>query len=84
MPLLYGDFIPLSTDDDIISFMRVYMGKIVIVAINKGNENRTLELKLPIDIGLSTLQTRSGKLVQSSSNELTIEVESKNYTLINN
>lgn len=84
MPLLYGDYIPLFADDDIISFMRVYLGKIVIVAINKGSEKRTIEVKLPVETDLLTLHARSGKLINSSSNILKIEVESKNYTLINN
>jgi glycosidase len=84
MPLLYGDYIPLFADDDIISFMRVYLGQIVIVAINKGSEKRTIEVKLPVETDLLTLHARSGKLINSSSNILKIEVESKNYTLINN
>ena len=35
MPLLYGDFIPLQSNADEISFMRVYLGKKVTVTINR-------------------------------------------------
>ena len=42
MPLLYGDFIPLESTPDEISFQRVYLGKRVTVTINR--EDRTYQI----------------------------------------
>ena len=35
MPLLYGDFIPLESTEDEISYARIYLGQKVIVTINR-------------------------------------------------
>lgn len=48
MPLLYGDFIPLYADDDVLVFSRVYMGENVVVALNKSNEEKTVSVKSPL------------------------------------
>jgi len=42
MPLLYGDFIPLESTADEISYMRVYLGKKVIVTINRNELTYTI------------------------------------------
>ena len=39
MPLLFGDFIPLESTPDEISFQRVYLGKHVTVIINRADMN---------------------------------------------
>ena len=39
MPLLFGDFIPLESTPDEISFQRVYLGKRVTVIINRADMN---------------------------------------------
>ena len=39
MPLLFGDFIPLESTPDEISFQRVYLGKRVTVTINRADMN---------------------------------------------
>ena len=42
MPLLYGDFIPLQCNENEIKYMRIYLGKKVIVTINR--EDRTFQI----------------------------------------
>ena len=37
MPLLYGDFIPMESNEDVISFKRVYLGQSVTVTIDRNN-----------------------------------------------
>ena len=39
MPLLYGEFIPLESTPEEISFQRVYLGKRVTVTINREDLN---------------------------------------------
>lgn len=47
MPMLYGDYVELFVDDDLLIFARIYMGQTVVVAINKGTEARTTTVTLP-------------------------------------
>lgn len=84
MPLLYGDYIPLSTDDQTLVYMRVYMGKVVIIAINKSNLKRTLDINIPFAINTSKFKSSSGKIINSNTNSIKIEVEPINYTLLYN
>ncbi|MBR6168231.1 MAG: hypothetical protein IKQ50_07370 [Paludibacteraceae bacterium] len=37
MPLLYGDFIPMESNEDVISYKRVYLGQSVTVTIDRNN-----------------------------------------------
>lgn len=38
LALLYGDLFPLHVGQDVLAYVRVYMGKIVAVCLNKGND----------------------------------------------
>lgn len=84
MPLIYGEFIPLVSDNDIIAYMRVYMGQIVIIALNKSDKPLKLDLNIPIDTDISSLKSRTGKIISADSNKITIEIEPRGYTLLNN
>ena len=44
MPLLYGDYKQLHVDDDVLVFSRSYMGKEVIIGINKGPKYVVVQL----------------------------------------
>ena len=37
MPLMYGDFIPVSMSEDFICYERIYLGEIVVVEIDRKN-----------------------------------------------
>jgi len=56
MPLIYGKYVPLFVEDDILVFGRFYFGETVIVGLNKSNEDRTVEFWLPSVYG-GTAQT---------------------------
>ena len=43
MPLLYGEYLPVYADKDVLCFRRVYMGNEVFVAINKSGKEITIE-----------------------------------------
>ncbi|MBQ7448845.1 MAG: hypothetical protein IJS73_03455 [Paludibacteraceae bacterium] len=42
MPLLYGDYRLVEATEDVLCFERIYMGKKVVVAINKSLQQKTL------------------------------------------
>lgn len=44
MPLLYGDYIPVSVTDDVLCFKRVYLGESVLVAVNKSQSEQQIEV----------------------------------------
>ncbi|MDR0619691.1 MAG: hypothetical protein LBG17_07335 [Bacteroidales bacterium] len=45
LALIYGDLVPLFVDRDVIVYERVYMGKYVITALNKGINPRNISVK---------------------------------------
>lgn len=47
--LIYGDYLPLYVDDDVLCFARVYMGEKIIFAINKSDKAQHIDA-LNIDI----------------------------------
>lgn len=47
MPLLYGDMTTLALTDDVWVFARVYMGEIVVVALNTSGRPQSAECILP-------------------------------------
>jgi glycosidase len=51
MPLIYGKYVPLLVEDDVLVFARIYFGEMVIVGLNKSNENRIIEYSLPSAFG---------------------------------
>jgi glycosidase len=56
MPLIYGKYVPLFVEDDILVFGRFYFGEAVIVGLNKSNNDRIVEFRLPAAYG-GTAQT---------------------------
>lgn len=49
MTLIYGDYIPVYVDDDVLCFDRTYMNRTIRVVLNKGEQNKHLDC-LNIDI----------------------------------
>jgi hypothetical protein len=54
MPLIYGHYIPLVVEDDVLVFARAYFGEIVIVGLNKSDREKTVEFALPAVYGRGT------------------------------
>ncbi|MCL2412739.1 MAG: alpha-amylase family glycosyl hydrolase [Bacteroidales bacterium] len=51
MPLIFGKYVPLVVEDDVLVFGRFYFGEGVIVGLNKSREARTVEFTLPSAYG---------------------------------
>jgi Glycosidases len=47
LPLLYGDYYELASGKDYFAYMRIYMGKFIIVFLNCSEEDKDIEVKLP-------------------------------------
>ena len=47
MPLMYGDYRTLHVDDDVLVFLRHYMGQWAVVALNIRPEARKIEVAMP-------------------------------------
>lgn len=43
MPLLYGEYLPLCADNDLLCFRRIYAGQELLVGINKGTTDKEVE-----------------------------------------
>ncbi len=84
MALIYGDIIPLKISEDIMCYARIYMGEIVIIALNKSGESRTIEVNLPALFSWDNMSSVSGKLVSIGKERAKIEIAPLSYTIISN
>ncbi len=82
MAMIYGDIFPLYICDDILSYARIYMGETYIIALNKSNDTKILDLELPININSKVVNTIFGKLLMLDGNRARIEVEPNSFTII--
>ncbi len=82
MALIYGDIFPLYISDDVLSFARIYMGETYIIALNKSDQTKVLELDLPISINSKVVNTIFGRLVMLDGNRARIEVDPNSFTII--
>jgi len=82
MPLIYGDMFPLTITDDTFCYVRVYMGEMVLIAINKGEGKAVIDSHLPIEYTGKRIETISGKLISSDGKKLSIEIEPLSYAII--
>jgi len=63
--------------------MRIYMGKSVIVAINKSESKQVFELDLPVKTDLSNAEVPFGRMISALDNKLVLEAEAESFTIIN-
>ncbi len=50
MPLLYGDYYELIKEDDLIAYIRIYMGDYELVVLNKGETPFSKKITLPLGL----------------------------------
>lgn len=60
LPLVFGDYLPLYADRDMLVFARVYQGETAIAALNRADESRTAEFALPMELSADGLVTSFG------------------------
>jgi glycosidase len=59
LALIYGDYILLAATQDVFAFARIYMGKMVIVAINKSLENQKINYLNPLTNKVDELDVKA-------------------------
>jgi cyclomaltodextrinase / maltogenic alpha-amylase / neopullulanase len=82
LEMTYGEFIPLTVTDDTWVFARYYMGKISIVAFNKGNTEATITTELPDYLILNGLDAKFGSKYKTDGKKLTITVAPHAFEVI--
>jgi glycosidase len=82
LPLLYGDFTPLVVTDEIFSYMRVYLGKVVIVVFNKSQEGYPVVVDMPDWLDDTTWHVNFGSEFIQDGNQLTISVSGNSFEIL--
>ena len=82
LPLIFGDYYELYTDKDAFAYCRMYMGEIIIIALNKSSEEINLKLVLPVNLSKDSLTEFKGKIISSKVNELEINVQENSFSII--
>jgi cyclomaltodextrinase / maltogenic alpha-amylase / neopullulanase len=59
LALIYGDLILLYSDDYAMVYARKYFDKVTIIAFNKSNQNKELQISLPEYLNIKKLQSVS-------------------------
>ena len=68
LALQFGDYIPLLVDDDVLIFVRSYLGETVLVGINNSENSLTLPITIPA--GLAGADTQS---ITIAPNDVTVK-----------
>lgn len=68
LALQFGDYIPLLVDDDVLIFVRSYLGETVLVGINNSANSLTLPITIPA--GLAGADTQS---ITIAPNDVTVK-----------
>jgi glycosidase len=84
LPLTYGDSEFLYADDDALALARTYFGQLVVSAINKGSEPKTLRITLPQGYGGAKLTGNFGVAFTQSESTLTIDLPANSFEVLNN
>jgi hypothetical protein len=86
MPLMYGDYRTLFVDDDVLVFLRHYMGDWAVVALNIRPEARSVEVALPefveaTSVGVA-LAAEGGKAELAGGN-ISLNIPAYGYVIVN-
>ena len=85
MPLMYGDYRTLHVDDDVLVFLRHYMGQWAIVALNVRAEARAVEVAMPEFIAADEVKVAlavEGAEAALAEGKLSINVPKYGYLII--
>ena len=86
MPLMYGDYRTLHIDDDVLVFLRHYMGEWAVVALNVRPEARSVEVALPdfvkVESANVALATEGGEAVLTDGN-IGLTIPAYGYVIVN-
>ena len=84
LPLIYGDLFTLQLTEKVWAYLRVYMGEWVVVVLNTGDEDATVECVLPKGIDLNQpLKAEFGHTFTCAADgRLTVEVKGNAFEIL--
>ena len=86
MPLMYGDYRTLHVDDDVVVFLRHYMGEWAVVALNIRPEARSVEVAMPEFVEAASanvaLAAEGGKAVLAEG-KIALDIPAYGYVIVN-
>lgn len=82
MPLIYGNYIPLSSDDKTMAFARVYMGEAAVALFNNSREPRTITITLPASINTGGLSPNFGSEMSAEGRTMTVTLAPLSFEIL--
>ena len=86
MPLMYGDYRTLHVDDDVLVFLRHYMGQWAVVALNIRPEARKVEVAMPEGFEAESAEvalTAEGGEATLAEGRIALTVPAYGYVIVN-
>jgi hypothetical protein len=86
MPLMYGDYRTLHIDDDVLVFLRHYMGQWAVVALNIRPEARSVEVAMPDfveAVSANVALAAEGGEAALADGKLALNIPAYGYVIVN-
>ena len=86
MPLMYGDYRTLHIDNDVLVFLRHYMGEWAVVALNIRPEARSVEVALPEFVEVATAEVAlaaEGGEASLAEGKVSLNIPAYGYVIVN-
>lgn len=84
MALTYGDMIPLYADDDVMVFVRNYMGNVALVAINKSEQSQAVTIELPLTLDMWDVKANFGNVIKIDGNKVSMTIAPLSFEVATN
>jgi glycosidase len=84
LPLIYGDFQVLELSEKTFVYARTYFDKIVVVAFNKSDEERTVEFNIPERFKDISLKSNFGSDFQKDGSQIKVVLAGNSFEVLIN
>ena len=84
LALIYGDMVPLYADDNVMVFVRNYMGNVAVVGLNKSDKEQVVDVTIPIGLDLSKVSANFGNALNISNNNIKITLAPLSFEVATN
>lgn len=84
LPLIYGDMLPLYCDKDAMAFARVYMGEVVIVALNRSNETKDITISLPSILEFDNMEMNFDSTCKWNKKDFSLTLKPYGFEILSN
>lgn len=84
LALIFGDFKILQADNEIFVYQRTYFDKIVIVALNKSEEEKTIEIPISDRFNIENINANFGNEISKAENSINITISATSFEILSN